>query len=161
MNDWWDYLAHSEVGGERKNHKYYARAVIGTDKHGRVQYRYFYDAREYGAWKTRKQQGKADDVSSQKKKGYTNIITGWGNSTATDGLIARVRSLEPTRLKKGQSSQKEHVMGVSMENSITGPSRKRTVRKTNVRHISVKTIKNKKSLAQRGKDVVAKLLKKK
>lgn len=41
MNDWWNYLVHSEVGGERKNHKYYARVVVGTDKHGRVQYRYF------------------------------------------------------------------------------------------------------------------------
>lgn len=31
MNDWWNYLAHSEVGGERKDHKYYARVVVGTD----------------------------------------------------------------------------------------------------------------------------------
>ena len=55
MNDWWNYLAHSEVGGERKDHKYYARVVVGTDKRGLVQYRYFCDAREYGAYKTRKQ----------------------------------------------------------------------------------------------------------
>lgn len=103
MNDWWDYLAHSEVGGERKNHKYYARAVIGTDKHGRVQYRYFYDAREYGAWKTRKQQGKADDVSSQKKKGYTNIITGWGKQYG-NGWADRTR--EKPRAYKAQEKTK-------------------------------------------------------
>lgn len=26
MTDWWDYLAHSKEGQERKGHKYYARA---------------------------------------------------------------------------------------------------------------------------------------
>lgn len=53
MNDWWDYLEHSELGKERKGHKYYARVRTGTNKLGFPQYRYFYDAREYGAYMTR------------------------------------------------------------------------------------------------------------
>lgn len=84
-NNYWDYLAHSQTGQERKGHKYYAREIVGTDRHGRIQYRYFYDAREYGAYKTKKQQaanrpGKMSDeapVESKKIKGRTNFITGW------------------------------------------------------------------------------------
>lgn len=53
QNDWWGYLAHSEVGGERKRHKYYARVLLGRNKLGFNQYRYFYDAREYGAYMQR------------------------------------------------------------------------------------------------------------
>lgn len=34
MNDYWNYLAHGELGKERKGHKYYARVVVGTDKRG-------------------------------------------------------------------------------------------------------------------------------
>ncbi len=83
MNDYWEYLAHGQEGQERKGHKDYARIITGTDKHGRIQYRYFYDAREYGAYKTQKQQADKNrkvfsDESVQKKtKGRTNIITGW------------------------------------------------------------------------------------
>lgn len=54
MNDWWNYLAHSQEGQERKGHKYYARVAVGRNKLGFTQYRYFYDAREYGAYMTRK-----------------------------------------------------------------------------------------------------------
>lgn len=57
MNDYWDYLSHSEVGGERKGHKYYARVLLGRNKLGFNQYRYFYDAREYGAYMTQKKAG--------------------------------------------------------------------------------------------------------
>lgn len=53
MNDYWDYLEHGLKGEERKGHKYYARVRTGTNKLGFPQYRYFYDAREYGAYMTR------------------------------------------------------------------------------------------------------------
>lgn len=53
MNDYWKYLAHSEVGGARKKHKYYARVLLGQNKFGLKEYRYFYDAREYGAYMQR------------------------------------------------------------------------------------------------------------
>lgn len=44
MNDYWNYLAHGELGKERKGHKYYARVAVGRNKLGFTQYRYFYDA---------------------------------------------------------------------------------------------------------------------
>ena len=56
MNDYWNYLAHGELGKERKGHKYYARIAVGKNRLGYTQYRYFYDAREYGAYMTRKRQ---------------------------------------------------------------------------------------------------------
>ena len=59
MNDWWDYLEHGQLGEERKGHKYYARVAVGKNKFGFTQYRYFYDAREYGAYMSRKN-GKAE-----------------------------------------------------------------------------------------------------
>lgn len=53
MNDYWDYLEHGLLGKEQKGHKYYARVPVGKNKLGFTQYRYFYDAREYGAYMTR------------------------------------------------------------------------------------------------------------
>ena len=76
MNDWWNYMAHSEVGGERKNHKYYARVVVGTDKRGRVQYRYFYDAREYGKYMSRENSG--DPIPTRWNAHKTTYYTGKG-----------------------------------------------------------------------------------
>ena len=32
MNDYWNYLAHGELGKERKGHKYYARVAVGRNK---------------------------------------------------------------------------------------------------------------------------------
>lgn len=53
MNDYLDYLEHSQLGKERKGHKYYVRVPVGKNKLGFTQYRYFYDAREYGAYMQR------------------------------------------------------------------------------------------------------------
>lgn len=77
MNDYWNYLAHGELGKERKGHKYYARVAVGRNKLGFTQYRYFYDAREYGAYMTRKRQG-IPESSRSKIKGRTVFTTGTG-----------------------------------------------------------------------------------
>lgn len=34
MNDYWNYLAHGELGKERKGHKYYARIAVGKNRLG-------------------------------------------------------------------------------------------------------------------------------
>lgn len=51
--DYWNYLAHSRQGAERDNHRYYARELVGN-KGGKNQYRYFYTAEEYSAYKNNK-----------------------------------------------------------------------------------------------------------
>lgn len=169
MNDWWAYLAHSELGGERKNHKYYARVVAGTDKRGRTLYRYFYDAREYGAYKTRKQQAAnrprkmSDDapVETKKTKGRTNIITGWGNTgLPSKADMKEIKKTKPSKLNGKKSTRAKGVRGFNR--TITyfmGPTDR-----TSMRTVSVKTVKKRKpkrkrkSIRQYGKDMVSKLL---
>ena len=50
--DYWDYIAHGQ-GSERAGHRYYARELVGN-KGGKNQYRYFYTAEEYSAYKNNK-----------------------------------------------------------------------------------------------------------
>ena len=167
MNDWWNYLAHSEVGGERKDHKYYARVVVGTDKRGLVQYRYFYDAREYGAYKTRKQNAdknhkifSKDPKELKKVKGRTNIIIGWGNTgLPSSSNLKKIKGYEPSKLNGKTSTLKNGVHGFDkIFTFIDG-----TQHRTSMRVVSVKMVKNKKSkksgksIYQRGKDAVSKL----
>lgn len=75
MNDYWNYLAHGELGKERKGHKYYARVAVGRNKLGFTQYRYFYDAREYGAYMTR-QKNNRYSPKFEGKKNTTYFVTG-------------------------------------------------------------------------------------
>lgn len=172
MNDWWDYLAHSEVGGERKNHKYYARVVLGADKHGNVQYRYFYDAREYGAYKTRMQKGGNADsfgpFGSEKNRvktgsGRTTFVTGWSNDGKLPDkkLMEQVNDLRATKLKEGQTSLGSKVAGFNI--TYGGNKRNPVDTKIAMRRASSKTVKNKKPkkskklIYQRGKDAVSRL----
>lgn len=62
--DYWEYLAHSQQGAEKENHRYYARELVGT-KGGQNVYRYFYTAEEYGAYR-RGKQSHAGTASSEK-----------------------------------------------------------------------------------------------
>ena len=171
MNDYWGYLAHSQPE-EREGHKYYARVVTGTDKHGRVQYRYFYDAREYGAWKTRKQkESNTEDPdfgkkkTAKKKSSRTTFVTGWNN----EGKLPSKQKRENIQsnqgkaysLKKGQSTLDPKVGGdqteISISNMLTGSKK---VYKSTIKKVSAKTVKHKKSLKERGKAVISNLLKK-
>lgn len=167
MNDYWNYLAHSEMK-EREGHKYYARVIVGTDRNGRVQYRYFYDAREYGAWKTRQQKsnksdnhGPFNEVSTKKaESGRTNIITGWNSNgkLPSKNELADVRKMTPTKLKNGESSLRKGVRGVDTpEKTIFGTKKQGAT--GSIRTISVKTVKNKskKTIRERGKEMIARL----
>lgn len=82
MNDYWNYLKHGLKGKEQKGHKYYARVPVGTNKLGFTQYRYFYDAREYGAYMTNKQNGnnKADNPRNTGNKRATYYVSGKGTA---------------------------------------------------------------------------------
>lgn len=106
MNDYWNYLAHSQEGQERKGHKYYARVAVGRNKLGFTQYRYFYDAREYGAYMTRQRQGKNTQINvpyGQKDRKTTHYVTGTGNTMVrqrdaeSDMERARSRGVDTVR----------------------------------------------------------------
>lgn len=84
VNDYWNYLVHGELGKERKGHKYYARVRTGTNKLGFPQYRYFYDAREYGAYMTR-QKNNRYSPKFEGKKNTTYFVTGKGTSMVDGG----------------------------------------------------------------------------
>ena len=84
MNDYWNYLAHGDLGKERKGHKYYARVAVGRNKLGFTQYRYFYDAREYGAYMTR-QKNNRYSPKLDGKKNTTYFVTGKGTSMVDGG----------------------------------------------------------------------------
>lgn len=84
MNDYWNYLAHGDLGKERKGHKYYARVAVGRNKLGFTQYRYFYDAQEYGAYMTR-QKNNRYSPKFEGKKNTTYFVTGKGTSMVDGG----------------------------------------------------------------------------
>ena len=84
MNDYWNYLAHGDLGKERKGHKYYARVAVGRNKLGFTKYRYFYDAREYGAYMTR-QKNNRYSPKFEGKKNTTYFVTGKGTSMVDGG----------------------------------------------------------------------------
>ena len=69
---------------ERKGHKYYARVAVGRNKLGFTQYRYFYDAREYGAYMTR-QKNNRYSPKFEGKKNTTYFVTGKGTSMVDGG----------------------------------------------------------------------------
>lgn len=91
MNDYWNYLAHGELGKERKGHKYYARVAVGRNKLGFTQYRYFYDAREYGAYMTR-QKNNRYSPKFEGKKNTTYFVTGKGTSMVA--LLTKIFSVQ-------------------------------------------------------------------
>lgn len=91
MNDYWDYLEHGLLGKEQKDHKYYARIPVGKNKLGFTQYRYFYDAREYGAYvqsvKDKSAYSKFNNGNTNYKgimpKTHTGYYTGKGKNLPT------------------------------------------------------------------------------
>lgn len=68
--DYWDYLAHGWFGNNRKgsakkDHKYYQRVEVGTDRNGNTEYYYFYSKEAYDAWKNSRKVVRNED--SEKK----------------------------------------------------------------------------------------------
>ena len=147
MNDWWNYLEHGQEGQERKNHKYYARVAVGKNKLGFTQYRYFYDAREYGAYMTRNKNNSFYPKAAP-KKGTTYYVTGWGKSLVDDDTvnkdIQRARGLGIYTAHKLSNDKGELTGGAASTSAKTVKDRK----------------KRRKDAIQRGKAKVASLLRK-
>lgn len=76
--DYWNYIAHSQ-GSERPGHRYYARELIGN-KGGKNQYRYFYTAEEYAAYKNSKG---TPGRGTYAETGTSRNATIWPNGTAS------------------------------------------------------------------------------
>lgn len=71
--DYWEYIAHSQQGAERKDHRYYARVQTGTNN-GRAVYRYFYTADEYSAYRNAANRNvEKQKNAAQREKTRTNI----------------------------------------------------------------------------------------
>lgn len=96
MNDYWNYLAHGDLGKERKGHKYYARVAVGRNKLGFTQYRYFYDAREYGAYMTRQKNNRYSPKFEGKKKGKSFISSLFGDNPK----ITMLKDMDGKSVKK-------------------------------------------------------------
>lgn len=102
--DYWEYIAHSQKGEERANHRYYAREQVGTTRLGFPKYRYFYDAREYGAYKTRQQQGKSESTRT-KERGHTTFTIGEGKQLGKAPSYEKVgRSIEEYDLLRANNA---------------------------------------------------------
>lgn len=141
MNDWWNYLEHSGLGKERKGHKYYARVQTGTNKLGFPQYRYFYDAREYGAYIANQKNGKGNPLT-RKTKGYTTYVTGVGKQM----LPASIANEDVNRLRG---------TGVASTHKMTNEKGEWTGASAVVR---AKTVKDYGKYARKAKDTVHRIL---
>lgn len=103
--DYWECIAHSQKGEERANHRYYAREQVGTTRLGFPKYRYFYDAREYGAYKTRQQQGKSENTRT-KERGRTTFTIGEGKLLGKAPSYQKVgRSIEERDLLRANNAR--------------------------------------------------------
>lgn len=172
MNDWWDYLEHSELGKERKGHKYYARVRTGTNKLGFPQYRYFYDAREYGAYMTRQnktfqniknnglqtagrvalqeQDRKPDDGK------HTNYVTGHGPMTS---MKYAQRDITTSKVL-GVDTLRTHSKPGKYFDEYTGSSASATTKRIHDNKTVRKAKRNVQAAAKKGKAKVASLLRK-
>lgn len=157
MNDWRDYLEHSQLGKEREGHKYYARVADGTDRLGRIRYRYFYDAREYGAYMTnQKQSGSTGNgIRKNGEKRSTYYITGRGSAMIPGSAAQEYLHEARTNHRYGYG----RLTTVNKDGKATSgqfyTGRAQTVRD----HKTLRKVKhNVKAVAKRGKAKVASLL---
>jgi hypothetical protein len=180
MNDYWNYLAHGELGKERKGHKYYARVRTGTNKLGFPQYRYFYDAREYGAYMTRQntalqfvknnRQGTAghpierEDRSKDDGK-HTTYVTGYGPMTSMKYAQADIKKSKETgidTLRIHDETQVEYNKVDKQKGKktsyYTGSSASATKKRIHDNKTVRKAKRNLKNAAKKGKAKVASLL---
>lgn len=180
MNDWWNYLEHSGFGKERKGHKYYARVRTGTNKLGFPQHRYFYDAREYGAYMTRqngtlqfiKNNGKGNGGSPNDRKGrgkddgkHTTYVTGVGTMTGMQYAQADIekskkKGIDTLRIHdKTQVEYRDANDWTGKKTSyLTGASASATSKRIHDNKTVRKAKRNLKNAAKKGKAKVASLL---
>lgn len=159
-NDWLDYLQHGQQGKERKGHKYYARIAVGRNKLGFTQYRYFYDAREYGAYMANKQKDKSalDTVPHKAKDNKTTYyVTGFGKNMTDQKKVQ-------SDLARSRANGVDTIRGINNDGSryISTDSMSWTAHTKTVHDNKTlrKAKRSMKAVAQKGKAKVASLLKK-
>lgn len=61
--DYWKFMEHGLFGkgSERKDHKYYQRVEVGTDRNGNTEYYYFYSKEAYDNYRRSRAIGRGDD----------------------------------------------------------------------------------------------------
>lgn len=61
--DYWKFMEHGLFGkgSERKNHKYYPRVEVGTDRNGHTKYYYFYSKEAYDNYQRSRAVSRGDD----------------------------------------------------------------------------------------------------
>lgn len=102
QNNWWNYLAHSQQGAQKANHKYYARVPTGASG-GQTQYRYFYSKDEYAAYlksksgrRTYAETGNVNTASSgiaKQEPAPAKPATGWQDKKRAEAdRAARIRT---------------------------------------------------------------------
>lgn len=183
MNDWWDYLEHSELGKERKGHKYYTRVRTGTNKLGFPQYRYFYDAREYGAYMTRQNKNfqniKNNGLQTKGRVGlqeqdrkpddgkHTNYVTGHGPMTSMKYAQADIKKSKETgidTLRIHDETKVEYSNANKWKGKktsyYTGSSASATTKRIHDNKTVRKAKRNVQAAAKKGKAKVASLLRK-
>lgn len=61
--DYWKFMQHGLFGkgSARKNHKYYQRVEVGTDRNGNTEYYYFYSKEAYDNYRRSRAIGRGED----------------------------------------------------------------------------------------------------
>ena len=61
--DYWKFMQHGLFGkgSARKNHKYYQRVEVGTDRNGNTEYYYFYSKEAYDNYQRSRAIGRGED----------------------------------------------------------------------------------------------------
>ena len=61
--DYWKFMEHGLFGkgSARKNHKYYQRAEVGTDRNGNTEYYYFYSKEAYDNYRRSRAISRGED----------------------------------------------------------------------------------------------------
>lgn len=61
--DYWKFMEHGLFGkgSARKNHKYYQRVEVGTDRNGNTEYYYFYSKEAYDNYQRSRAAGRGED----------------------------------------------------------------------------------------------------
>lgn len=62
--DYWKFMEHGlfEKGSARKNHKYYQRVEVGTDRNGNTEYYYFYSKEAYDNYRRSRAISRGEDT---------------------------------------------------------------------------------------------------
>ncbi len=162
--DYWEYLAHSQQGAERENHRYYAREAVGN-KNGRVVYRYFYTAQEYQAYKNSsggnkksigaqkaemdRRRAHRESVASQKKD-MDNART---RAQHKASVAEQKKTLDRARHKESVASQKDE-----LDKARKRKEHQQSVRRQKVRMDAKRTRAKRRAESKKGRDFVKRVM---